>query len=465
MHTLIKPKYIPLVVSISLSSALLAEDRSNIDKQPQTMGFASALKLAISNDPELKFAFHNYQAEQETDNIALSQLLPNISLESSYNYSIVDNYYTSDDYTATSDDLIERTKEEQSDYVTRVTLQQSLVNVSAWQAYDSAKETVRKSQYSYDRAEQELIYRLSVAYLEALLSAQQVYINQEKLESLQLKLDQTQRMNELGVGDRLNVLRATSSRDVANSDLLQAKSKFDDSLNKLENITGGTINLPTDWVANSHLVLPSLSQLQEQDWLAKVQDNTSILSELANVRSKELEAESGKSQHLPTLSFSLSYTDRNSDDVYVDSTNSTASITLSMPLYSGGRTSAQARQAESAFHAAQARYEKKLSDTRQSVKLATTQLESYRKRLEALEESRKSSQAFLDAAERQADLSLGSQVDVLEARTELYDVRLEFVKTLSNYLTADLNLLLETGQLSDQTLTKYDQLFDKNTHL
>ncbi|WP_417504248.1 TolC family protein [Marinomonas gallaica] len=456
-----KPQLIALLVSSSLSSAVMAEESAT--SSDQTTGFASALKMALQNDPELKYAFYNYKAEQEVGNVALSQLLPNVSLESSYNYSLVDNYYTSDDYTPTSADLIERTKDEQSDYMTRVSLQQSLVNVAAWQSYSGAKESVRQSQYTYTRAEQELIYRLSQAYLKALLAAQQVYITEEKLESIQLKLDQTERMNELGVGGRLNVLRAISSRDVAKSDLLQAQSNLDDAQNKLENITGSAVTIPEDWVVNNYLILPKLSKDENKDWVKKIQDNTLLLAQMANVRSKELNAQASSSKHLPTLSLSLTYTDRNSDDIYVESTNSTASIRFSMPLYSGGKTSAEARQAEASYHAAQAKYEKTLSDTQQTIKLSVTQLNSYRDRLLALEESRKSSLAFLDAAERQADLSLGSQVDVLEARTELYDVRLELAKTLSDYLISDLNLLLETGQLSDKTLSRYDNLFNRNT--
>lgn len=460
-----KPQLIALLISSSLSSATMAEDSAEVQHAIPAASFTSALKLAKDNDPELKYAFYNFQAEQEQDDIALSQLLPNISLDSTYNYSNVDSYYTSDDYTANTDDLVERTKNEQSDYLHRLSLKQSLINVGAWKAHSSAKEAVRQSQYTYTRAEQELIYRLSQAYLEALLASQQVYITQEKLESLQLKFDQTQRMNELGVGDRLNVLRATSSRDVARSDLLQAKSRLEDAQTQLENITGSPVTIPEDWIANGHRVLPSLTKSVGKNWEQKVQNNATVLAEMANVRSKELEAESNTAQHLPTLNFSLSYVDRHSEDVYVERTDATASLNLSVPIYSGGRTSSQARQAEAGYNAAQARYEKTLSDKRQAIKLAVTQLSSYRERLQALNESRKSSQAFLEAAERQSDLSLGSQVDVLEARSELYDVRLEFAKTLSDYLLSDLSLQLESGELSETTLQNYDALFDSKSHL
>ncbi len=460
-----KPHLIALMISTTISSATLAEEIESANPAEQAIGFAQALELAKQHDPELKYAFYNSQAKEEQDDIALSQLLPNVSLSSSYRYSIVDDEYTRNPDKYTSDTQKERTQDEQADYSYQVQLKQSLINISAWKALDSAQEAVKQSKFSYTRAEQELIYRLSQAYLEALLAAQQVYINQEKLESLQIKLDQTQRMNELGVGDRLNVLRATSSRDVSRSDMLQAKSRLEDAKTQLENLTGESFSIPKDWVANGHLVLPNLSQDSKENWIKKVQYNSLLQAEMANVRSKELEADSASAQHLPTLDFSLSYTDRYSDDIFVDSTRSIASLNLTIPLYSGGRTSAKSRQAEATYNAAQARYKKTLSDKNQAVKLAYTQLSSYRQRLKALEESRKSSQAFLDAAERQADLSLGSQVDVLEARSEMYDVRLEFAKTLSDYLMADLNLQLEAGQLNESTLQQYDQLFNSKSHL
>lgn len=467
MPMFIRPQLLALVMSASIAPALMAQTTITDDGlalesvQARTMGFADALNLAKQNDPELKYAFHSYKAEQEADDISRANLLPNISLSSSYRYSDVDDYYTRNG--ATTVDTVERSEEEQDDYSFQLNLQQSLINVSAWKAYSSAKEAVRQSQFSYNRAEQELIYRLSEAYLKTLLAAQRVYITQEKLESLQLKLDQTTRMNELGVGDRLNVLRARSSRDVAKSDLLQAKGLLDDAQTALENITGQMINMPDAWIKNGHLVLPNLLVGEQQAWLDQVPDNAQVLAELSNVRAKELESEASRAQHLPTLNFQLTYLDRTSDDPFVDSTRGIASLNLEIPIYSGGKTSAQARQAEAGRNAAQVRYEKALSDTRQAVKLAYTQLNSYHNRLLALDESRRSGQAYLEAAERQADLSLGSQVDVLEARTELYDIRLEFAKTLSDYLLADLNLLLETGQLNDAALVRYDQLFDQDS--
>lgn len=464
MSSLVKPTLIAAMISAGLASVpAYADDATPVAVNDRTVGLIEALELAKRHDPQLKYALYNYQAEQEQDDVRLSSLLPNVNLSSSYRYQ----YVSSDFYIDTpienraQQPNSSRYYKDQDDYTVQLRMQQSLINVAAWDAYSSAKEAVKGSQYTYARAEQELIYRLAQAYLGTLLAAQQVYINQEKLESLQLKLDQIERMNELGVGGRLNVLRATSSRDVARSDLLQAKSKLADSKTLLENITGTPVTIPSEWVTQGHKVVPSMSEGDRQDWLQAIQNNSTLLAEKANVRSKELEADARSAQHLPTLDFSLAYREDHTDNIYAYGDQYIASLNLTVPIYSGGRTSAQARQAEAGYNAAMARYEKTLSDKTQVVKLAFTQLSSYQERLHALEESRKSSQAFLDAAERQADLSLGSQVDVLEARTELYDVRLEFANTLSDYLMADLNLLLETGQLTQATLADYDQLFSQ----
>lgn len=465
MSSTFKPQLVCLIISATFSTAVLADSQL----PNKVTDFSSALMLAKLHDQELKQAYHTSQAEQELDDIAKANLLPNITLSSTYRYQNVDDYYTKYKDQGLDPERVDsnpgRYAQEQTDYNYQLQLRQSLINIGAWKAYDSAKEAVRQSQFTYNRSEQELIYRLSEAYLKTLLAAQQVHITEEKLESLQLKLEQTTRMNELGVGDRLNVLRATSSRDVARSDLLTAKSKLVDARTKLENITGSQIDIPYEWVANGYKVLPNLTKDSQVNWTKRVQDNSEILAELSNVRSMELEVDAQQSQHLPTLSLSLSYIDRHSDDIYSDSSNYIAAVELEVPIYSGGKTSAQARQAESKYNAAQARYEKLLADKTQAIQLAFSKLSTSRDRLLALEESRKSSKAFLDAAERQTDLSLGSQVDVLEARTELYDVRLEFANTLSEYLLSDLNLLLETGQLNASTLAQYDNLFKSNAKI
>ncbi|MBJ7551519.1 TolC family protein [Marinomonas ostreistagni] len=453
-----KPQLIALVVSASVSSATFAEETT----MPQTMGFAEALESARQHDSELQYAYYNYLGEQEADDISMSALLPTVSLSSSYRYQYVRDIYT-DKFSSAYSESLARSEKDQDDYNFQLRMQQSLVNVAAWKDYSSSKQAVRKSEFTYQRAEQELIYRLSQAYLKALLASQQVYINQDKLAALQLKLEQTQRMEELGVGDRLSVLKVASTRDIARSDLLQAQSEYEDAQTKLNVIAGTEVVLPENWVQHGHQVIPDLQTGTQQDWINKVPDNTELLAEMANVRGQELQAESRQAAHLPTLDLSLRAIDSKSDDIYVDSTNYIASIDLTIPLYTGGKTSSRYRQAEATYNAAQARYEKTLSDITQTVKLAYAQLNSYRGRLEALDESRKSSQAFLEAAERQADLSLSSQVDVLEARTDLYDVRLKFARTLADYLLSDLNLLLETGQLTEHTLEQYDELFSRTT--
>lgn len=425
----------------------------------QEADFQAALVLAKTHDPEFEFARQRFLSEQEEDEIALSNLLPSISLEGIHREQRVDDVYTDSSSSFYSVDLA-RSDKHQSDSTLRLNVRQPLVDVAAWKGYKRDQVATEQSKFVYLRAEQEITYRLATAYLEALLAEQKTHIYKEKLTTLKLKVGQETRRLELGVGDRLSVLRMQASRDLAKSDLLEANSALDDARTRLENITGKRVEIPSAWVKTTYQAFPVLSTGTLEDWTAKTADNAQVLAEFASVRRAELDLSAKKAQHLPTLGFNLSASRDYSDDVFKESTDLVATFNLNVPLYTGGRVLALTRRAEADHLAARAQYEKSQSDTTQIVKLAFNRLTSYKERLDALDASRKSSQAFLTAAEREVSLNLASQVDVLEMRDDLYDVQLEFATTMTEYLVAELDLRLETGMLDSKVLGQFDQFFD-----
>ena len=432
---------------------------ASVSVHAEEAGFQAALVLAKNHDPEFEFARQRFLSEQEEDDIALSNLLPSISMEGVYRRQVVDDIYT-DESSSYHNSELARSDRHQSDSSLRLNLRQPLINVAAWKGYKRDQVVTEQSEYVYRRAEQEITYRLAKAYLETLLAEQKTHIYKEKLTTLQLKVGQENRRLELGVGDRLSVLRIKASRDLAQSDLLEANSALDDARTRLENITGERIDIPAEWIKASFQVIPVLSTGTLDEWTEKTAENAQVLAELASVRKTELDLSAKKAERLPTLDFNLAASRNYSDDVFEERTDLVASINLKLPLYTGGRVSAFARRAEADHYAARARYEKTRSDTMQVVKLAFNRLVSFKERLEALEGSRKSSQAFLTAAEREVSLSLASQIDVLEMRDDLYDVQLEFATTMTEYLGAELDLRLETGMLGAAMLSQFDTFFD-----
>ncbi len=442
------------ILSTSLSFSISVAAESHIALE----GFYDTYKAAETHDPRLRKALRTHQAEQEEANIRFGALLPEIRASGNYQYEDSDNIYTDED-SSFYDDNQERSGGQLIDHSWNVSLRQPLFDYAALEDYRSSKALVKASDFTYQREQQELIYRVSEQYLKVLLAAQQVYLNRQKLEALELKRSQVERAKELQVSDQLSLLHAKANRDIAKSDLLQAESNLTDAKTLLSNITGRATELPTHWAKISYHINPDLIAGTLDDWLNDVGNNMNVKAAHARTIMEQRSLIARKSDHLPKVSLNLSHRDRQSEDEFRTRTDSIASVEVSLPLYSGGRTQAGARKAQARLLASQAELDYVRAEKEQQIKLSYNRLSSFKERLLALAESRESSKGYLEAAERQQSLKLNDQVTVLEARTQLLDTQIQFASTLNDYLLADLILRLETGRLNESRLNDYDQLF------
>lgn len=453
----------PLALAVALATGGLSSTvmtTSALAAQPQEAILSQALQAAMQHDPELRIAHMTYLADKEDETLAKGHLLPNVSFNTSHRYEDSDNIYTDPDSNS-YDEGLARSSGKLNDFTWQVSLSQPLFNMGRYYDYKSKQAYVDAAGYRYQRAEQELTYRLAERYLAVLLSAQQVFLNEQKLGALEANLSQVEREFDLGVGDQLNVLEVKARLDLAKSDLIQSQSDLSDAQTLLANMTGENFSVPQAWVENGHKVAYDLSVGSEAEWLEKVKLNSSVQESAAKIRQSELDVSVSKAGHYPTLDLNLGYLDRYSEDAQRTREDFTATVQLSVPIYQGGRTQAAIRQADASLNAEYARSDFIESEAFQQVRLAYSRMASLSERLAALGESRESGQLYLDAAIRGQALNLRSQVEVLDARTTLVDTQLRYAETLNQYLLANLRLHLETGTLSQDKVNSYDELFQQ----
>ncbi len=156
--------------------------------------------------------------------------------------------------------------------------------------------------------------------------------------------------------------------------------------------------------------------------------------------------------HYPELSLNVSYSDRASNDPFRESQDAAASLQLAVPIYQGGYTTADVRQSELTVKARQAAVTNELNLARQEARKRLRSLQGDVRQLDALQQSIHSSRLFLEAAEKGEQLGMRDLVGVLDARAELYDLRIQFVEALCQYLLDDLNLHASVGELGTPDL-------------
>lgn len=438
------------LLALSLTTTLAQASTNN-------SGFGSAYQAAAMHDPELRAAYLSFRSEEQEAPIAFGRLLPNVNLTTGYSYEDSENYFT-ENPTNTPDP---RSEGKIHEHYWTINLDQPLFNWSAIKGYQASRQGVQASALRYSRAEQELILRVTDVYLKLLFAGRQEYLYQQQLETVRLQLEQALRQRDLGVGNNITLLEMQAKQDLVRTDLLEARSQYEDARTQLENMTGQTIEIPEQWKKSSQQPLPTAISSNLDEWISQVQDNLTYQEAHARIQQAELTHASRRAEHYPTVNLNLNYTDRESDDQYRTRVGFRVGIDLTLPIYQGGRSQASIRQSDARMQVEMARGDLALAQAQQEIKLMFGRVTSLAQRLEALKQSEVSTRSFLDAATRGVELNLRSKIDVLDARSQLLNVQVRYAEALQRYLEADMRLHHAVGKLTHERLNHFDQLFNE----
>ena len=143
-----------------------------------------------------------------------------------------------------------------------------------------------------------------------------------------------------------------------------------------------------------------------------------------------------KAGHMPILALNADYTyngitdhgfPQHKQDYYW---SSSAGVSLSIPLFEGGKVSSQVAQKELAYEQAVAAYQNKMKNVRIEVKEAWLNLEEARSRIEATKGVVDEARENLSAQMKRYRAGLTSQLEVNDAISNVNDSDLQFVQAV-----------------------------------
>ncbi|SHE36902.1 outer membrane protein [Modicisalibacter ilicicola DSM 19980] len=418
---------------------------------------------ALEHDAELARQRYDMQATAQQVPQARAGLRPQIDASAGYLYQDTDNYYTGNPDFDPGNEFIDLDNEtrfegQSQDTTWQVQLTQPLFSLERWRQVDKAEAQRDAAELQVAVAERDLALMVSEAYLDAYLASRKLGLLDSKREALALQVNQAQRAFDLGIGDRINLLESESRRDQAVADQVRAENELENALSDLQRLTG---RLPEF----SGVALKDLESLDiESDWgeveawLERTPGNVEV--RLARQQQRVAREDTGvrRAGHYPEVNLNLGYVDRESNDPFRDSESASANLELNVPIYRGGFTTASVRQGELNVLASEAAYTNSLNLARQEVRKRLRSLRGDARQIEALKRSIESSQLFLEAAEKGEQLGLRDLVDVLDARAELYDLRIQFVEVVRQYLLDTLSLEAAVGDLGTEDLAEVNAL-------
>ena len=408
------------------------------------MDLKQAWDLLQYQGPIYQAAVHEKEAGGENRAIGKAGLLPQI------NASAYDNKVNG----SQSQSGIERDLHYDSKGA-NVRLRQPLFNKQKMAEYRQGKQRADYSVAVFDAKSQDAAVRLAESYFDVLLASETITLAQSKLSAFEEQLASAKRRMELGAGTVTDIDESAARRDLAEVELIEAQDNLVNARRKLEEYIGETPESLT--TLRPTFDTPPLLPSDLQDWLVKAQTDSPLIharrhgSDLA-----EEEVKRAKAGHWPTLDFVAGYTAGDSQSISeLNQRNRYGSIGLevNIPLYSGGGTSALARQASANSYKAL----DELDATRQEVITGTTReyrgVQSGAQRIRALEKAVVSNERSL-ASTRKGFKEGGTSTnsDVLNAEELLFVARHDLFEAKLRYLMSRLRLASSVGSLGDDDI-------------
>lgn len=425
---------------------------------------------ALENDPQLKADRANFNAGMENKKIGLSNLLPTISGNASYTDTtsggartgpnIVNNVLISPQ--ATTKSSTDKTSTNYS-----VTLSQPLFNMEAWYGYKRGGVQNEAAEVQFQADQQSFIIRVADAYFNVLRAIDNLETAVAEQRANASQLEQAKQRFEVGLTAITDVHEAQASFDGATATTLDARGQVGITYEALEVLTGSAHDSVLPLSEDFPVTNPSPAG--RGDWVDfALKNNFALKTAQLNAKSARLSAKIRSSAHLPTLGFTANYRDLDSDEqssvsqfpTITEGDSTELSVSLNVPIYSGGSKSAQRRQAYDQYLRAQELYNLQQRNTIQSARSLHLSVETSVATVNARQQQIISSTSALEATQAGYDAGTRTLVDVLLAQRTLYQAQRAYSDALYNYILSTLRLKEAAGNLSPEDIIELNRSLD-----
>lgn len=426
-----------LVIGISLScfsSMIQAENLIQVYKQ------------ARESNPDLRKSAAERNAAFEKINESRSPLLPQLGLNAGYNHSHGERYSNGVNKNSTSGSLA---------------LTQTIFDMSKWRVLTLQEKQADIQDVTFQTAEQTLMLNTATAYFQVLRAIDALSYTEAQKQAVYRQLDQTTQRFNVGLVAITDVQNARANFDNVMASEVTARNNLDNALESLRQVTG--------------TYYPELASLNIKRFSTKSPQNVNDLLKEAEKRNLALLAarlsqdlareqiKSAQTGYMPvinlTASSSISNTKydgqktiKNPQYDNVNDGQNAVGVSLNLPLYSGGATNSQVKQAQYNFVSASEQLESAHRNVVQTVRSSFNNISASASSVEAYKQVVVSAQSSLDAMEAGYQVGTRTIVDVLTATTTLYDAKQQLSGARYDYLINQLKIKSALGTLNENDL-------------
>ncbi|BBO57350.1 TolC family outer membrane protein [Cobetia amphilecti] len=402
--------------------------------QAQAANLLDITRDALTHNASLSSSRSLYQSVEDNERIELADLLPQITATGTVSRTDV----TGNSQSGTEGDYTD------SNIV--VNVNQQLFDAADWYELATSKDTTRQQKLLLDSDQQQLLYDVASAYF-TILNNRDVLdarIAQEKAFSRQL--DQANQQFEVGLIAITDVQEAKASFDDARAQRIAAEADLQVSFEALQQLTGQQYD-SIDGLEED-LAIEAPVPASRGKWVEMALSNNPLIGAAQKgVDVARGDVKTSRAGHLPEVGAFATYS---YDETDIDTAGgyqeyNQIGIQASLPIYTGGRTSAQVRQSTHLLEQSQYDLLDQQRSTTQSVRSLYSQVRSDVLTVKARKQAIVSSRSALEATRSGYEVGTRNIVDVLDAEQALYQALADYASSRYTYVLDLLNLRQAAG--------------------
>ena len=410
----------------------------------QSASLSQAYNMALGNDEEYKYYMYNSLAGEQRYNQALSQLLPTINGDLSYHGDKYKRFNKNSNESYTS---------------YGVTLRQPIFQPSLYYQRQQEELRMQGSHIELEHSRQELAKKVAKAYFELAYANANLKLALSYQDANKAKFEQMEHSLSLGLTNKMDMLESKVRLDEALLGVSKAQRSIDIAKMSLFKLVGQDIdtmeyfeNINIDFFKN--LDLRKYSDIEQNlDYR-----QSALLTQIA-----EKEHTKRKSEHLPTIDFSIGYSnnDYKDDRAFGDKNHRVeTNIRLNMPIFSSWYTSYRVEEGMFLRQASISRQ----NDTRKNVDIAqrqaTINLQNYIQEYDINVRSLEHANVYEHSIERGYEEGLKDLVDLLDAKARVHKIKNELIASARNVVLAYLELESLINDINEQSMSKLESAFN-----
>ncbi|MCM2131813.1 TolC family outer membrane protein [Larsenimonas rhizosphaerae] len=338
---------------------------------------------------------------------------------------------------------------------------QTLFDATNWYQLEAAERSSLQQSLSLAGDRQQLMYNVAEAYFEVLRANELLETYKAQERALNRELEQVQQQFNVGVVAITDVRSAESSYDSARAQRIAQESTVEVNFEALEQLTGRQY-ASIDSLKQSLPIRPPRPASRDAWSQMASSQNISLLAARVGVEAARSDVKTARAGHLPTIEAfaNYDYSRSNADYLRGHGEDTQVGIQASLPIYSGGSTSARVRYNTYLLEESQFNAENELRTAVQNARSYYAQVNNAIYSIAARKKAIQSAKSSLDATRQGYQVGTYNIVDVLDAEENLYTSISDYADARYDYILDMLNLRQASGVLDLGTLQALNKWLD-----